>query len=222
MTIVPIAHGLHLAEPTVGYVRTPGLHASDCYGSYFKSIDPKRYDKRGADGEPLGFDLARMEFGTSFEEALEEALVSTTPVPLMERTRRNMARRLIGERPGEFTSPEGIIFSPDQVFVEPDGSEVLGEFKLTWMSSKNAPDPMEAKFSKWHCQQMLYCRWLGLTRSRLFGFFVNGGTDKPYHEHSPELRAWEITYTQRELESNWKTIERHALKVGLLPVKETL
>ncbi len=219
MTIVEISHGLYLAEPTEGYTRTPGLHASTLYGSYYQSINPKRYDKRGADGEPLGFDLARMEFGTSFEEALEEGLASPTPIPLMERTRQRMAHRLLGRRPGEFTSPEGVIFSPDYLFDEPDGSMVLGEFKLTWMSSKGAPDPLNEKFSKWGCQMGLYCFWLGIRRARLFAYFVNGGTDKPYFEHAPELKAWEIEFTQRELDHNWATIERHALKVGLLPVK---
>jgi hypothetical protein len=221
LTIVEIQHGLHLAEPTDGYVRTPGLHASQIYGSYYQSTNPKRYDKRDAAGEPLGFDLARMEFGTSFEEALEEALISPTPIPLMERTRQRLAHRLLGKRPGEFTSPEGVIFSPDYLFDEPDGSMVLGEFKLTWMSGKNAPDPLDERYSKWHTQMMLYCRWLEITRARLFAFFVNGGKAKPYHEHTPELSAWEICYTQRELDQNWNTMERHARKVGLLPVKET-
>lgn len=216
MTVVPIEHGLHLAEPTAGYVRTPGRHASDLYGSLFKTLDPKRFDKRDIFGDPLAFDLARMEFGTSFEEALEPSLAGNATAPLMEMTRQAMARRLLGERPGEFVSPEGIIYSPDYLFLEPDSSEVLGEFKLTWMSAKDAPTGKQ--FAKWHCQAGLYCRWLGLHQVRLFAFFVNGGAAKPYHEHSPELLAWEITYTQRELTDNWNAVERHALKEGLLPV----
>ena len=196
MRIREFEHGLELAKATEGYVRTPGLHMSDLYGELFKQLDPKRFDKRDKDGNPEPFDLKRMELGTSFEEILEPVL----------------AARLFGERPGEFTTlDEGIIFSPDWLFFEPDGEMVLGEIKLTWMSSRGAPT--DAKFQKWICQVQAYCYHLQIRRARLFAFFVNGAYKPP----SPQLLAWELVFTQRELEDNWNMLKRVGQRAGLLP-----
>lgn len=195
MKAVSIPHGLALAAPTEGYTRTSGLHMSDIYGALFKEIDPKRYDKRDKEGLPLPFDTARMELGTSFEEVLEPAL----------------AARLFGKRPGEFTTQEGIIYTPDYIF-EIDGEFVLGEFKLTWMSTKGAP--FDKKFDKYMCQIKSYLYNLGLVKCRLYVFFVNGD----YTDHSPQLLAWELTFTQRELDANWAMMRRFALKRGILKI----
>lgn len=194
MRIREFEHGLELAKATEGYVRTPGLHASDLYGSFYKSFDPKRYDKRDKQGNPLPFDLAKMELGTSFEEVLEPML----------------AERLLGERPGEFTSPEGVIFSPDHLF-DIDGEIILGEFKCTWYSLRGCPtDP---KFAKWLTQIKLYLHWLKLRKARLYVFFVNSDYKPP----TPSLKAWELVFTQRELQDEYDMIARHARKEGLLP-----
>ncbi len=196
MRITPFEHGLNLAQPSEGYVRTPGLHMSDIYGSLYKSIDPKRYDKKGKDGKAQPFDLTKMELGTSFEELLEPVI----------------AARILGQRPGEFVTiePPGIIYSPDYLFFDLADDTVLGEFKLTWYSSRNAPyDP---KFDKWFTQMKSYLYHLEMERARLFVLFVNGNYKPP----SPELLAWDIRFTQRELKDNWNTMERHAKKVGLL------
>jgi hypothetical protein len=193
MRVVQFDHGLELAKPTEGYVRSPGLHASDLYGAFYKKADPKRYDKRDIAGNATPFDLLKMEVGTTFEELLEEAL----------------AARLLGQRPGEFTSPEGVIFSPDYLFYEPE-EVVLGEFKLTWYSSRNAP--FDEKFSKWITQVKLYCHWLDLRQCRLYALFVNADYKPP----TPELLAWKITFTPRELADEWAMIERFAKKEGLL------
>lgn len=193
MKITPIAHGLDLAKPTEGYVRTPGLHASDLYGSFYRSFDPARYDKRrGEDGEPLGFDTTKMELGIGFEEVLE----------------RTLAERLLGARPGEFVSPEGIIYSPDYLFSEDD--LILGEFKLTWYSSRGAPT--DEKFSKWLTQIKLYCHWLEIRRARLYVLFVNGDYKPP----TPALLAWELVFTPRELQDEADMILRHGRSKGMI------
>ena len=195
MRVVEIAHGLTLAKPTEGYIRSPGLHASDLYGSFYRSLDPARYDKRDSAGEPTPPDETKMELGTSFEEVLEIAL----------------AERLLGERPGEFTSPEGVIYSPDYLFNDPDGL-VLGELKLTWYSDRDAPHG--EKFAKWLTQIRLYLYWLELQRCRLYVLFVNGDYKPP----TPRLRCWELTFTPRELADEHQMIMRHARKKGLIVV----
>lgn len=194
MIVTEFPHGLTLAAPSPGYVRSPGLHASDIYGAFYKSIDPKRYDKRDDEGNPTPFDLTKMEMGVSFEEVLEPAL----------------AQRLLGDRPGEFTSPEGIIYSPDYLF-DINGEVVLGEFKLTWYSSRDMP--YSEKAAKWITQVKLYCYWLQITKARLYVLFVNGGYKPP----SPELLAWNLTFTELELERNWLMLRRFAVRTGLLP-----
>lgn len=210
-------------------MRTPGLHASDLYGAYYRATDPKRYDKKDAQGNPLPFDLLKLEFGLSFEQQLEDDLER-----LLEATRQRMAGRLFGERPGEFTAGHddgcpyrqepvidgvpcphcaaGTLYSPDYLFTE--GSDlILGEFKLTWYSSREAPTA-GSQFQKYWTQQMLYCHWLGIRKSRLYVFFVNGDYKPP----SPSLRVWEATFTQQELQDEYNVIVRFARKKGLLKV----
>ena len=68
MLVTPIEHGIELNRPAPGYVRTPGLHASQIYGDLYSALEPKRYG--GTDGpDPL-----RMELGLALEEGLEASL----------------------------------------------------------------------------------------------------------------------------------------------------
>lgn len=226
MRITEIPHGLTLAAPTDGYVRTPGLHASDLYGRYYQDHDPRRYNKRDAHGDPQPVDLAKMELGVAFEEVLEPALDWSMQI------QRRLGARLWGERPGEFVAPHdptcprhadtavggvicptcaaGTLFSPDYLF-DDGGDLVLGEFKLTWMSPKGAPtDP---KFAKWWTQMKLYCHWLHLRRARLYVYFVipDYATPAP-----PVPRAWEAVFTAQELQDEFHAIVRHARRKGLL------
>lgn len=226
MRIVEIDHGLVLAAPTKGYVRTPGVHASDLYGSYYVDHDPQRYAKKDKDGNATPIDVTKMEVGTSFEEILEPVLKE-----------RLFSDRGDGFRPGEFTAPHapgcpledneceagviceecgaGTLFSPDWLFSEKD-RYILGELKCTWYSSTGAPT--NEKFAKWRTQVMLYMFWLStilgqdVTKCRLFALFINGDYKPP----SPKLRAWEITFTKRELVMEHREIMRHARKKGLL------
>ncbi len=191
MKIVEIAHGLTLNKPTDGYVRSEGVHMSTLYNSLYAELEPKRFAKTG---EP---DAAKMELGTAFEEVLEVAL----------------ATRILGDRPGEFTTEGGIIYTPDHLIF--NGYTKLGEFKATWMSiRKGITDP---RFDKWFCQMKCYCHHLQTPYARLYVFFVNGDyTYKPPHGGA-SLRAWDIVFTSRELKDNWAMVERNARKKGLLP-----
>ncbi len=187
MIIEPIAcdpREFGLGESS-GY-RTPGLHMSDIYNDLYQRLEPKRYDK----SKPL--DPLRLELGLNFETLLEEGLKT----------------RLKGERPGEFVTEEGIIYSPDLIIF--NRSVRLGEIKLTWMSSREVPrertNGFPPKFSKYFCQMMAYCHHLGTREARLFALFVNGD----YTVHAPEFLAWDIEFTQRELDENWAMLLNHA------------
>ena len=193
MKLTEIDHGLDLAKPSAGYVRSPGLHMSDIYNDLYRELNPARYDKRDKDGNPLPFDSTRAEFGTAFEEVLEDA----------------MSGRLLGARPGEERTPEGIIYSPDHYLF--NGQFRLGEFKATWMSSRyGLHDP---RFDKWFTQMKSYCHNIETPYARLYSFFVNGD----YTTHQPQLRAWDIEFSGRELRDNWDMMMRHARKRGMLP-----
>ena len=196
MQITPIKHGLELGLSAPGYVRSPGPHASDLYGALFEALEPKRFDK----SRPM--DVHKLELGMAFEEALEEALKA----------------RLIGTRPGEFTSEEGVIFSPDLLLFE-KGRTRVGEIKLTWMSSRGLAEAdlggFPPKFDKWLCQIKLYARWLDTCYARLYALFVNGDYDRS-RGMSPELLAWDLEFTTRELEENYQMVMNHARHVGLL------
>jgi hypothetical protein len=192
--ITAIEHGLELAKPTEGYARTPGLHMSDIYGDLFKLLDPKRYDKRDAKGNPLPWNMLYLETGTAFEEIIEAAI----------------AKRLRGERPGEFRTQDGtnVIYSPDHFIFDGDIFR-LGEFKLTWLSNTGITDP---KFDKWFVQMKAYCHHLMTPYARLYTQFVNGNYKPPV----PELCAWDIEFSNRELIDNWNMLKRHGQRKGLI------
>ncbi len=222
MKVSSFAHGLDLMAPTPGYVRTSGLHISEIYGDYYKRIDPKRYDKRDKKtGEPLPLPEDRVGFGSRFEEALEPQL----------RDKWN------GERPGEFATQHepdcvhrrrkvrvgdpvcpcgaGIIYSPDYLFYPKGGECVLGEFKLTWYSSREFPT--HVKFAKWMTQIKFYLRNLHMNTAWVFPFWVNGGTDNKYHAAQPEFKkAWVLQFSDRETEDTHQRMIRHARKYGFI------
>lgn len=202
MKVTEIPHGLDLGKATEGYIRAVGVHASDLYGAYFKAVQPERYDKRDKHGKELPMSWARVELGTVFETIA--AII--------------LAERLLGSRPDEMKVraklPSGrrktIYFSPDHLFDDDDGTLVLGEFKCTWMSTKDAPH--HKKFDKYRAQMMLYCYWLGITKARLYVFFVNGD----WKTFEPDLRAWEFEFTKDDLQRNYNRIMTYAEKKGLV------
>jgi hypothetical protein len=59
---------------------------------------------------------------------------------------------------------------------------------------------------------MAYCRCLETSHARLIGFFVNG----TYRPMAPELLAWDIEFSKRELDENWSLLMNHAKHKGML------
>jgi len=203
--VTPTPFDLNLMQHAPGAVRGVGLHMSDIYGALYKELEPKRYDRLQtgtlAESEnKAGF----MGIGMAFEDMLEKAL-------------RDRLTEGSG-RPDELTESEyGIIYNPDLVIF--NGSTRVGEIKLTWMSSKGFPreqaNGFPPKADKYLTQMMAYCRCLETPYARLYACFVNGsGSFKD--QFGPSLMAWDITFTSRELEENWRTLISYAKQKRML------
>lgn len=173
-------------------VRHPGLHASHIYGSLYEELEPKRF-VRGSKPDPL-----RMALGTAWEAHLEYLLIKNG---------------VAAERPPAFISPSGVAYSPDLLIYEAD-KVIVGEIKLTWMSSKDAPRlvnaPFPPKYDKWLTQAMVYAYWLETTFVRLYAMFVNGS------HYAPELLVWDIEFHPRELIENHDRLMNHAKHRGMM------
>jgi hypothetical protein len=125
---------------------------------------------------------------------------------LIERAFRELLQDLHLTRPGALVL-DGIHMTPD--FIDAD-EWVLEEYKATWRSSAHEIDgPV---FDSWMMQMKAYCKALGCLRARLRVFFMNGN----YRPRVPEMKAWNIEWTQRELDQNWEMILSHARSEGMI------
>jgi hypothetical protein len=180
---------LELLAPSEG--RSEGLHMSDIYTALYQRLDPKRYGKPG-DVRDMGGTL-RMALGVAWERYLEGVLIASGVDAL---------------RPAEQMTSDGVAYSPDLLI---DSGERLGEIKLTWLSSR--VDPHDPKFGKWLTQAAAYCRGLDIRKARFYVYHVNGNyTDR----RGPALPAWDIEFTQQELEDNWASLHDFATKEAML------
>ena len=196
MIITPVPHGLEDLLAKSGPRSHDRLHMSDIYGALYKELEPERY---GSDTAP---DPLRLEAGLALESVVERALVD---------------RLSGGGRPGELTTEHGIVYSPDLVIF--NSHTRVGEIKLTWMSSREVPreaaNAFPPKFNKYFTQMKLYCRALETPYARLIAFFVNGDYDRK-RPPGPELLAWNIEFTRRELEDEWQLCMGFARQKGMI------
>lgn len=103
---------------------------------------------------------------------------------------------------------DGVWLSPDGVNPDPYQIE---EYKLTWYSSTDW-DPGCKRAWPWKIQIMAYCYALGVTEARLTVFFVNGNYKPP----KPEVRQYQLTFTELELQETWLMLINHATAKGWL------
>lgn len=188
MIITPVAHGLDGVLGVSDGPRSKGLHASEIYGKLYQELEPNRYTKGS---EP---NYTKMAMGLAWELYLESLL------------RR---QGIQAERPGEFTTEDGVICSPDLLMV--NGHDRVGEIKLTFMS--NREDITSPKFAKWMTQVMFYCRNLGIPFARFYVLYVNGNYRS---QRNPDLQAIDVEFSKRELEDNHQTLMTFARQTRML------
>lgn len=120
---------------------------------------------------------------------------------------------------------DGILCSPDVENQYVMGIDVpLGEVKTAMTSSKTWPakfvdDPIGEK--KDYIEQIAgYCVVKGILRAGLYVFYVVGDYSRPF---TPDLGAFEIIFTEQELEDYWKEFVRRkevlekALETNTMP-----
>jgi hypothetical protein len=220
-----------------GPPRSEGLHLSTIYKILMKRLQPDRFDKRDAQGNPLPFDKRRTSVGLLFESMLE----------------RGLAEKFATVRPGEVFSDEGIVMTPDGV----NPTECAGEeYKSTALSCREGIyEPMivdgetyhipRDKFVHFFIQMKGYAKWLGVTRFILTILFIYGDyrwhkvpdcyTDGPCatagpdvdtskkpacgggkHPCGPVFKRYVIDFTQQEIDDNWTMLVNLAKEEGLL------
>ena len=183
---------------------------------------PDLYDRRDKKTKlPLPIPEDRVGFGTRFEEALEPQLAAKyqgyRPGEFAVQHAADCVHSRTKVRVGDLVCPcgAGIIYSPDYLFMVPKRDTILGEFKLTWYSSREFPD--HRKFQKWLTQIKFYLHNLKLTTTWVFPFWVNGGTDHRYQEVQPEFkRAYELQFSAGECEQTHQRLIKHAVKHKLM------
>jgi hypothetical protein len=139
---------------------------------------------------------SRFEFGNAFEEAVIHGLTSR----MVAREPYRYAK--IGE-----LELDGLLGTPDLGdFVD----EAMIEIKFSKLGSGR--DPEDEKFWKFWVQLKAYCHMFGwktgyLHIGHIFGNYDKGGDGSGWEE---DYRVWGWTWTQLELERNWKMLVTNA------------
>ena len=178
------------------------MHLSDLYNAYYQEAEPNRYK-----GDTL--DRVRAGLGLAFEEKVGQVM-----------------EPLIGAdsgRPGELIIPglsTPVAYSPDFILFE--DRTILGEVKLTWMSSREWPRERTNGFpkgaNKYLTQIACQCRAMETPYATLIAYFVNGDNDRKHYDTgmAPKLLRWDIEFSKREMDEEWQTVLNHAKRRKLL------
>ena len=192
----------NLVLSNTGGDRAPGLHLSDV----IKVIMYER-DKKFNPNDPM--DMMRIEAGFTWEEILSHSLA---------RRYRDANPPYQGKRPEPFQK-DGIWMSPD--WVNPGSDWPLEEWKATKVSSKS---PFMERQWYWPIQMMGYAHGMGVTAAILRVWYING--DYSYDSNKSDLtllrdyHEYELEFTQRDLEDNWRSVLGYARRYGLLKDEE--
>lgn len=199
-----------LVLSNTGGDRAPGLHLSDI----IKKLMFER-DKKFNPDSPL--DMMRIDAGHTWEEIVSHALA---------RRHRLANEPYAGHRPEPFQY-DGVWMSPD--WVNPDSEWPLEEWKATKTSSKSS---IEERQWYWMPQILGYAYGLWRTNQMkvpaalIRVWYVMG--DWSFDNKTNDLTLlrdyyeFEVEFSQRELEENWRSLIQAARKYGLIqePPKE--
>lgn len=180
-----------LPAPLVHSARTPGLHLSTLLRK-LHPIDPKKAAEED--------DLAVMGLlGLAFEDRMERALAHLS---------KQEDWPWHSFRPGEVTSEEGVICSPDFLMIPKRGDMPLRELsaKCTWKSSKGWPreegeNGFDPKFGYYLDQSMGYGTPLDTEGGFLVCYFVR--SDYKVFAPSPEVLGVELEWSLQERGETW-------------------
>ena len=75
------------------------------------------------------------------------------------------------------------------------------ECKATWMSSNKEPRDIW----RWMCQVKAYCHMVGVRTAHMYILHLCGNWKPP----TPLVKEVELTFTERELEENWRMLVTH-------------
>lgn len=177
--------------------RSGGVHVSDLYNSLYRTLQPNRYAKKGALVDSP-FDPGIMALGLAWEAHFEKVL---------------KAAGVDAERPGEFTTKEGVTFSPDLLIN--NGGTRGGEIKLTRYAIAPITDD---RFAKWRTQMMAYGHHLQIADWTLYAFHILGTNNynDPLELRNPTLVETHIEFTKAEMAEEWGILVRHGQQLKLL------
>ncbi len=172
-------HGLSL---TPRPPRSEGLHAS----TLLKKLHPVESTITEAELRVYGL------LGLAFEDRAELALLTLS---------EDADWPWVCYRPGEVHA-DGIACSPDILLVpKEDGPLMELSLKVTWKSTKEAPDG--PKFQYYLDQCLTYATPLNTLASVLLVYFVSGdykGVRKP------EVKGWQLAYGEQERAETWQAL----------------
>lgn len=168
--------------PMIG--RSEGIHVSSVISQL--CIDQGIFK----DAKPI--DRGQCELGSALEYAITRRLELTNPGKYVS----------VGE-----IEKDGIFGTPDLIYPAAGEDD---EIKLTWMSSKHAPD--SDKYWRYWAQIKAYCHMMGVDRGKLSVCHVNGD----YRGCKTAYREWGQTFSRQELLENWLLIRSRAetMRVG--------
>lgn len=204
----------------MGEGRSEGLHWSQVTGALAEMERGRPYKE--IKGEQEG---VRMALGFILETFIEHAFKVW-----MSASRR---RRVVTQTELSVPTPGGPIFMTlDGIDYDsdPDGP-VVEEYKATWRSMRKlgstgwsdmqdlsdqdlatVRDGLEAEFWEWLVRIKGYCRAVGTRKARLVVLFVNG--DYSWRPgHGPQIRQFDLEFTEQEIQENWVMGERMAARI---------
>lgn len=170
-------------EDIGGGNRSPGLHLSDVLKPLLQSVDEKRFSSGGID--PVRFHL-----GFIWEEVLSQAFART-----MEgrESQLEVESEMCGRR---------MYFTLDAVDTE---KWRVHEYKATWMSARH---PIEDhRFWHYFVQMKAYCKVVESREAELWVLFINGDYSREKGMGGPQMKRWEVEFSESEIEENWLMLE---------------